>query len=267
MRQYYHLVGIKGAGMSAIASILKSQGIHLTGSDTEETFFTDKILKDLKIPVFNKFSPINIGKPDLVIASAAYGDENPEIKEAKRKGIKVIFYPQMLSRLMNKKYSIAICGTHGKTTTTALAGLLLEKGGFDPTVVVGSYVNHFKGNARVGKSKYFVVEACEYKKHFLNYNPQVIVLTNIEMDHPDFYKDLEEVKIAFLKFIRKLPPEGVLIYGVDNKNAAEIASKLKIRKIEKLFLMVFQMKLMLEPKILKFHLLRLLSKLILRAKN
>lgn len=225
--KYYHMVGIKGVGMSALAQILKSQGTRLTGSDVDEVFFTDKILRDLKIPVFSGFKPESIGKPDLVIASAAYPEDNPEIAEAKRKGIKVVFYPQMLGKLTSNKKGIAICGTHGKTTVTALTGLMLEKAKFDPTVVVGSYVHNFSGNARVGQGEYFVFEACEYQRHFLNYSPYIIILTSIEMDHPDYYKDIEDVKNAFDQFINKLPEDGLLIYCADNKNAAFAAQKAK----------------------------------------
>lgn len=221
--QYYHMVGIKGVGMSALACILKDQGIKLTGSDVNEVFFTDKVLKDSKIPVFSGFKEEHIGKPDLVISSAAYGKDNPEITKAKRKGIKVLTYPQMLGELTNDKKTIAICGTHGKTTTTALVGLLLEKAKYNPTVIVGSYVNDFSGNAKIGESDWFVIEACEYMRHFLNYNPYIVILTSLEMDHPDYYKDIEDIKGAFLQFIQKIPQEGFLIACYDDENVEEIA--------------------------------------------
>ncbi len=223
--KYYHMVGIKGVGMSALAQILKSQGVRLTGSDVNEVFFTDKILKDLKIPVFSGFKAENIGKPDLVISSAAYGKDNPEITEAKRKGVKVLSYPQMLGELTKDKKNVAICGTHGKTTTTALAGLLLEKAKFDPTVVVGSYVDDFSGNARIGKSNWFVIEACEYMRHFLNYNPYIVILTSLEMDHPDYYKNIDDIKRAFSQFVNKLSQDGLLVYCGDDKNASEVSQR------------------------------------------
>ncbi len=224
--KYYHMVGIKGVGMSALAQILKSQGIRLTGSDVNEIFFTDRILKRLKIPVFSGFKAGNIGKPDLVISSAAYNEENPEITEAKKKGIRIISYPQMLGELTKDKKTIAVCGTHGKTTTTALTGLLLEKANIDPTVVVGSYVDNFSGNARIGKSNWFVIEACEYKRHFLNYNPYITILTSLEMEHPDFYKNIKDIKDSFLQFIQKIPQDGFLIACYDDENVKEITQNI-----------------------------------------
>ena len=228
---YYHFIGIKGAGMTALAQIYKAKGAHVTGSDTENKFFTDPILESLKIPVFQKFQEHNIGRPTVVIASAAYGKENPEIQEAKRKRIKVLTYPQALGQLMARKKAICVAGTHGKTTVTALSGLLLEKAGLDPTVVVGSYVDSFSGNARVGNSRYFAAECCEYKRHFLKYYPKIAILTNVEMDHPDYYKSFSDVKRAFSQFVSKIPENGLLIYCADDPGAVAIAQKTSKKKI------------------------------------
>jgi UDP-N-acetylmuramate--alanine ligase len=133
--------------------------------------------------------------------------------------------------LVNSHFGVAICGTHGKTTTTAFTGLVLAEAGLDPTVILGSQVKQFGGNSRAGKSDYFVIEACEYRKNFLNYNPRIILLTNIEMDHPDCYKDLVEIKKTFREFIEKLKGHELLIACSDNENVKEILKFAKSRVI------------------------------------
>lgn len=231
-QQYYHLVGIKGAGMAGLAKILKNEGVKITGSDVKEKFFTDRFLVKLNIPIFQGFSEINIGRPNLVIASAAWNEENnPEIREAKRKKIKIIFYPEALGRLMKGKYGIAVAGSHGKTTTTAIAGLILEKANLDPTVILGTSLKEFSGNARFGKSPYFIAEACEYREHFLLLNPKIIVITNIDYDHSDYFKTKEDYKKAFLKFVQKLKKKNSLIGLGDDKIIRQIAQSTKAKTI------------------------------------
>ena len=186
--QKAYFVGIKGVGMTAFAQILQKQGVQVFGSDTPEVFFTDAILRSLGIPFFEEFNAQNLIQSfpvDVVIASPAYlASNNVEIQEAEKRAIPVMSWHQGLAQMFNKNYGIAVCGTHGKSTTTAMLGSVLEKAGFDPTVVVGSKVNAWGGNARVGKSKYYVIEADEYKDSFLQYNPQIVAITNIEYDHP-----------------------------------------------------------------------------------
>ncbi|MEX0877481.1 MAG: Mur ligase domain-containing protein [Candidatus Spechtbacterales bacterium] len=198
-----YLIGIKGVGMTALAQILQSRGAEVLGSDTEEKFFTDEVLKKLNIHVIENFSPKNIpGDADIIIRSVAYTKENNiEVAEAKNRGVPVITYPEALAELFNKSYGIAVCGSHGKSTTAAMLGYVLEYAGYDPTVVVGSRVNKWQSNARAGGSKYFVIEADEYKEAFLKYKPKVIVLTNIDYDHPDYFKDEHSYRNAFQKFM------------------------------------------------------------------
>src|SRR3989338_8957986 len=190
-----YLIGIKGVGMCALAQILKSRGVRVLGSDTYEKFFTDEVLKKLKIECKEGFAKKNLPKNiDVIIASNAYiNTQNPEIAEADRRGVSVISYPDALAELFNNAYGIAIAGSHGKSTTTAMLGYILEYAGMDPTVIVGSRVNQWGSNARAsrqnlkplnsqtnGAHHYFVAEADEYRDAFLKYRPKMIVLTNID---------------------------------------------------------------------------------------
>lgn len=226
-----HMVGIKGVGMTALAKILIARGFTVTGSDVPEKFFTDKVLTEMGIGVEELFRAENLGHAELVVHSAAYSESNPEIAAALNRAIPVLTYPEMLGKLMQGKYGIAVTGTHGKTTTTALVGLVLAAGKLDPTVVVGSEVAEFGGNARVGASEYFVLEACEYRAHFLNYFPKVIILTNIEMDHPDYYSSISDVKRAFKHFISQLPEDGLLIACTDSQPVRELIDKVPCKVI------------------------------------
>lgn len=219
--------------MTALAQIYKANCYYVTGSDVTEKFFTDNVLRANHIPVFSPFSPHNIGKPTVVITSAAYPKTHLELKEARNKKIKTLYYQQALGKLTKSyRHTICVAGTHGKTTTTAMAGILFDMAKKDPTVLVGSAVKEFGGNARTSEKKnYFLMEACEYREHFLNYHPKTIVLTNVEYDHPDFYKNVAQVNESFKKFIQKLPKDGTLIYCADDAGAVMVASKTRKKKI------------------------------------
>jgi len=213
-----YLIGIKGVGMTALAQILQSRGVSISGSDIDEKFFTDKILNKLNIPFVEKFAKENIpNNVGVVIHSVAYNKKNNiEIVEAGHRGLRIMTYPEVLAELFNDTYGIAVAGSHGKSTTAAMLGYILEQAGYDPTVVVGSRVNQWKSNARVGKSKYFVIEADEYKEVFLSYNPKIILITNIDYDHPDYFKTKIEYKNAFDKFIHKVAKKDLIT--VPNKS-------------------------------------------------
>ena len=219
-----HLIGIGGIGMSGMARILLGYKIKVSGSDLTPSVVTHNLEK-LGVKIYlgrHKAKNVN---PDiqLVIHSLAVPKTNPEILQAKKLKIKILSYPEMLGELTQDKFSICIAGTHGKTTTTAMIASILEEAGLDPTVLIGSNLEKFRGNAKVGKSKYFVIEADEYRSAFLNYHPNIIVLTNIEYEHPDYFKNLNHVKATFTKFIQKLPKDGTLIVNADNKNAQALA--------------------------------------------
>ena len=198
-----YFIGIKGVGMTALAQILHNKGIKVWGSDIKEKFFTDKILKKLKIKYIEGFNANNIPKEvDLVITSVAYlNKNNPEINRVKKLKLPLYTYPQVLAELFNKSYGIAIAGSHGKSTTTAMLGYILEQAGFDPTVVVGSRVNQWGSNSRLGRSRYFIIEADEYRDAFLQYKPKMAVVTNIDYDHPDYFKNAQQYQRSFDRFI------------------------------------------------------------------
>ncbi|MDA2921884.1 UDP-N-acetylmuramate--L-alanine ligase [Patescibacteria group bacterium AH-259-L07] len=224
-----HCIGIGGIGVSAVAKLLQSQGKIVSGSDLYESDIT-KELGELYIPVFFKHRKENISEDtDLVIYSPAVSENNPERQRAKELGISQFSYPEFLGVLSKEKNTIAITGTNGKSTTTALCGLMLEKAGLDPTVIVGSKVFLWDGNVRVGKSNLpagrqgiFVVEACEHQANMLHLDPNIIVLTNLEKDHLDYYKDLNHIIDSFQEFIQKLPKDGVLILNSDDINLSKL---------------------------------------------
>ncbi len=219
-----HLVGIKGVGMTALAQVLKSMGKNLTGSDKSEVFFTDAILKKLAISVYETFTGDNISSEvDLLIASSAYGDDNPEMAEAKKRKIPTLNYPQALGMLSENRKAIGVAGTHGKTTTSALLALAMTDLGLDPTAIIGSQVPQFANtNARTGKGEYLVAETCEYRRHFLNFHPKVIIITNIDDDHLDYFKDLDDIIQAFKEYIERLPAGGILVCCIDDKGVQKL---------------------------------------------
>ncbi len=238
-----HLVGIKGVGMTALAQTLKTLDKNISGSDTKEIFFTDDILKRLKIKIFQGFYPKNIDPDtDLIISSAAYvtkkdtafvgsGPGTEIINYAASKNIPILSYPETVAQLFNKSFGIAVAGTHGKSTTSALAAVTLEHCRKDPRAIIGTKVLNWQANARVSKGTLqrtpFVLEADEYRDAFLNYRPRIILLTNIEWDHPDYFADELVYKKSFVKFLSNLDKNGSLIYCSDDPGAVEVSKKNK----------------------------------------
>lgn len=231
-----YFIGIKGVGMTALAQILQSQGIEVLGSDTKEKFFTDQVLKRLKIRVIEGFDKKNIPfDVDLVIVSAAYlsqGVKNSEVDQVKKQGLPLLTYAQILGQLFQEKYGLAVAGTHGKSTITAMLGLVLEEAGFDPTVIVGTRVIQWQSNARVGHSRYLVAEADEYRNNFLHYSPQVLILTSLEYDHPDFFKDFQEYQETFQQLVQKIPASGFIVANGQDNHVKEVIKKAKCRVVE-----------------------------------
>jgi len=213
----YHFIGIGGIGVSAIARMLFLRGKEITGSDSGQSEITDDLEK-LGIKVFIGQKAENIGDgTEAVIYSVAIEENNPEILEARKRDLACLSYPQALGELSREMFTIAISGTHGKTTTTAMLSHILKKAGFDPTVVIGSKIIGENTNFLAGKSKYLIVEACEYRRSFLNLHPSVLVITNIEADHMDYYKNLDDVKSAFSELEQKVPKDGFVIKESDYK--------------------------------------------------
>jgi len=214
---HIHFIGIGGSGMSGLASILLDLGYKISGSDLVSSKMT-KRLADKGAIIFIGHNEDNVEKADLVVISSAIPESNPEIRGARDRKITIIKRAEMLAKLMDNKYGIAIAGTHGKSTTASMISLLLEKGGFNPTVVVGGELNNFKNNAKLGKGNHIVVEADESDGSFLELNPQMAIVTNIEDDHLDHYKNMENILKDFRKFIGKIPDNGRVILCKDCDN-------------------------------------------------
>ena len=219
-----YFLGIKGVGMTGLAQILKYRGYLVRGSDTKEKFFTDQVLKENKINFYEGFSASNI-KDDIscIIYSTAYSEKNnKEFKAAKDKGIPLIPYHEMVADLFNSSKGLAVTGTHGKTTTSALLAYVLREYGLNPNALIGSRVFEFNGNALVGSSDYFVLEADEYQNKLKYYDPWAVILTNVDYDHPDTYPDKQAYNQAFIDFIAKIPDDGVLVACFDDLSVQEI---------------------------------------------
>jgi UDP-N-acetylmuramate--alanine ligase len=214
---HIHFIGVGGSGMSGLASILLDSGHKISGSDIVSSKST-KRLTDKGATIFKGHNENNVEKADLVVISSAIPESNPEIRGARDRKITIIKRAEMLARLMDNKYGIAIAGTHGKSTTASMVSLLLERSGFDPTVVVGGELNNFKKNAKLGKGNHIVVEADESDGSFLELNPRMAIVTNIEDDHLDHYENMENILKDFRKFIDKVPDNGRVILCKDCDN-------------------------------------------------
>lgn len=220
-----YMIGIKGAGMAALATILKGRNIKVTGSDVKEIFHTDAALQVAGIAVQEGFSahhvPLDV---DLIIFSTAYTQENNiEMATVLRNRLKNVSYPKALGALLNERFGIAICGTHGKTTTTALLAHTLKHAQLDPSAVVGAHIKAWDGNALVGQGKYIVVEADEYQNKLKYYNPMAVILTNVDYDHPDFFETREDYVKVFTDFVARIPKHGFLIVNGDDPVALEVS--------------------------------------------
>jgi UDP-N-acetylmuramate--alanine ligase len=210
-----HFIGIGGIGMSGIARIAAQLEYPITGSDLNSSQIVSE-LASLGCEIHRGHAPSNIGNPDLVVVSSAIGEDNPELQKARKMNIPVISRAKMLGILMNSSRGIAIAGTHGKTTASAMVSTVLESGGLDPTVVVGGYTNEFKGNAKLGTGDFFVAEADESDGSLLELNPEIAVINNIDNDHIDFYGSVEELHKTFREFIRKVPTNGMVAISIDD---------------------------------------------------
>ncbi len=229
-----YLIGLKGAGMTALAQILQARGQTIWGSDTPEKFFTDEVLKRSQIEVKEGFAAAHLDRAiDLVIRSTAYGDDNIEVKTAQEKKLPIITYPEALGEIARQYKSLAVAGSHGKTTTAALLAHVLQTAGLAPSALVGSEVTQFKGNALLGSGELFVFEADEYQNKFQYYSPQIIILTSLDWDHPDFYKTPAAYEAAFVEFLKKLPGDGFVVacYDDDKVKQAVAAANLKPEQV------------------------------------
>lgn len=214
--------------MSGIAEILLCLGYRVSGSDIESSEITRR-LKRLGAVVYEGHSETQIDGADVLVASAAISTENPEVAAAERATIPVIPRAEMLAELMRSKYSIAIAGAHGKTSTTSMIANVLDRGGFDPTIVIGGNMKSTTTNARLGKGDFIVVEADESDGSFLKMAPTIAVVTNIDREHLDYYQDLNSIRSSFLGFLRRIPFYGLAVLCLDNESVRDIIPKLETR--------------------------------------
>ena len=217
-----HFIGIGGAGMSGLARVLLDLGFDVRGSDISSTAVTER-LRSLGVTVYTGHRKGNIADAELVIVSTAIDDANPELQEAREKGIPVIHRADLLGLLMNRQKGLAIAGAHGKTTTTAMLALVLENCRLDPTILIGGELTDIGGNAKLGRGEYLVAEADESDKSFLKLNPYLAVVTNIEDDHLDHYGSMGEIVSASRQFLHRVTPGGAAVLCFDDPNVRKIS--------------------------------------------
>lgn len=231
-----HFIGIGGIGMSALSRYYKTIGKKVSGSDAVDS----ELMRELNKEGINTIvgqTPENISTEiDLVIHTQAIPASNPEFKEAKKQNKPILSYNQALGLLTKEKFTIAVAGTHGKSTTTAMLALTMVAGGLDPTVIIGTKLKEFGGsNFRYGKSNFLLIEACEYRRSFLDYYPHIIVLPNVDLDHLDYFKDEADYVKAFASFVKKVPHTGYLIANGDDKNIKKLIPMVKGFSIDPTF--------------------------------
>ena len=217
-----HMIGIGGISMSGLAEILMHKGVKISGSDLSETEIT-KRLRDMGADINYSHKACNINNQDLVVYTAAISKDNPEIIEAKKRNIPTIERSELLGAIMDQfQNCIAVSGTHGKTTTTSMIATVLLEAGLDPTIHVGGLLDLIGGNTRIGNSDYFIAEACEYKNSFLQFRPSLAVVLNIDADHLDFFKDMDNIRKSFERFLGNVRDPGTIILNIDDPQTKAI---------------------------------------------
>lgn len=226
-----HFVGIGGIGISAIARMMLLEGKKVSGSDAASSLVTEELEK-LGASIAIGHRKENVPKEtDLLIYTIAAPSDNPELVEGKDRGVPLLSYPEALGLISEKKFTIAVAGTHGKTTTTAMLAHVFMNAEKDPTVIVGSFLKDQKSNFIAGSGP-FIVEACEYKRSFLNLSPKILVITNIDLDHLDYYKDLEDIQSAFRALAEKVPGDGLIVTDSTHPNVSPILTDVKAKTID-----------------------------------
>ena len=219
-----HMIGIGGAGMSGIAEVLKSRGHAVTGSDLKESPYTRR-LRDAGITVYIGHAAEQVGDADQVVISTAIPKTNPELLEARRRSIPVVPRAAALASILEGARSIAVAGTHGKTTTTSMTAHALKALGEDPTALIGGELNDIGSNVAFGRTDLVVTEADESDRSLLQLRPQAAIVTNVEFDHPDFYASLDDVVDTFLKFVASLPADGHLVACADDPSCPQLVAE------------------------------------------
>lgn len=225
-----HFVGIGGAGMSALAKILVEKGYEVSGSDVKESVMTG-VLRELGARIFISQQAENVHGAEAIVVSTAIREENPEVVEAKRLGLKRLHRSDVNAYLINSCKGIAVAGAHGKTTTTSMLGVALDYEGVSPSIIIGGEVDYLGSNAKLGKSDYLVSEADESDGTFLKYYPYVGIVTNVENDHMDHYGSMENIIKAFTQFLNQIRPEGFGVVCFDNENIRNIVKNVNTRII------------------------------------
>lgn len=218
-----HLRGIGGTSMSGIAEMLKHWGFHVTGSDDNQSELTDKLISEgISVKIGYDFE--NLANSNLVVYTAAMRADDPELLKAQELNIPTVERADFLGEITKAfEETICISGTHGKTTTTSMISLCFIEAGLDPSVQVGSILKQLNGNSRIGNSEYFILEACEYVESFLSFFPKTEVILNIDNDHLDYFKNIDNIKLAFEKYVKLLPSDGLLVVNGDDENCSTLS--------------------------------------------
>ncbi|HEX6604764.1 MAG TPA: UDP-N-acetylmuramate--L-alanine ligase [Sphingomicrobium sp.] len=225
-----HFVGIGGIGMSGIAEVMHQLGYQVQGSDASDSYVVEKLRKE-GIPVTIGHSPDNLGDAAVVVCSSAIKDANPEVQAAAERRLPRVRRAEMLAELMRMQKTVAVAGTHGKTTTTSMVAALLDSGGLDPTVINGGIINSYGSNARLGKSDWWVIEADESDGSFLRLDGTIAVVTNIDPEHLEHYGSFEKVKDSFVEFIENVPFYGLAVLCVDHPEVQNLIGRIRDRRI------------------------------------
>ncbi len=230
--EHVHFIGIGGISMSGLAEILLDEGFTVSGSDAHRSELTELLERKGAAVFYGQQASNIIDGIRVVVYTAAVHPDNPELMEAERKGLPILTRAELLGQMMkNYRYAIGIAGTHGKTTTTSMVTEILLAADADPTVTVGGILNSIGGNFRLGRSEIFVTEACEYTNSFLSFFPNMEIILNVEEDHLDFFKDIEDIRASFRKFAEKVPEDGLVIINADTDCWEQIVEGLKCQVI------------------------------------
>lgn len=229
-RRHVHFVGVGGSGMSPLAEVLLRRGVRVSGSDMKASTVTGH-LETIGLAFHEGHDAAHLGDADLVVRSSAVRPSNPEVAEAGRRGVPVITRGALLAELMRERRGLAVAGAHGKTTTTSMIGLVLDRAGLDPTVVIGGRLAAFGSSARVGAGDLLVAEADESDRSFLLLTPAIVVVTNIDREHLDSYRDLADLERAFETFVSRVPEDGVAILCADDPALRRIADRAGVRVV------------------------------------
>lgn len=229
--RHIHLIGIGGIGVSGLAEMMLSRGYTVSGSDMKASSITRR-LEQKGARVYVGHAANQVDNADLIVYTAAVREDNPELVQARQNGIPTVNRAEMLGMLMQEyHHSLAVAGTHGKTTTTSMLSVILEKGGMDPTMLIGGDIREIQGNAKAGKTPYLVAEACEYKDSFLSFHPYGAIILNIDEDHLDYFRDLEHIVDSFARFVAQTTEGGFVVINNDDPNCRRLLDRITVKTL------------------------------------